>query len=154
LRISSVFTRSAVLVGAALALAGCGGAGLDYGTQSISTTACQGFTPALVSPASGDQTVSTTISSVEMSVSPSTSGPAETPSGYQLIIENASTGAEVAAVTLAATSPPSGAPANTTYLMGTLSVTLTANTEYDVSLYNTASTCENKSFASFKTGSS
>lgn len=151
---SRVFTRCAVALGATVALAGCGGAGLDYGAYSISTTACTGFTPALVTPAPNATGVPDATSTITLSVTPTTSALAETPTAYQLILDDSVTGDvyyEQLAVTTVA-NPTAGYA----YIKATIlsPQPLAASRLYYVGLYNTASTCEVKDFAEFTTGTS
>ncbi|MGD0052399.1 MAG: hypothetical protein ABSD03_11405 [Vulcanimicrobiaceae bacterium] len=137
----------------AVLVAGCGGGGaLDYGTTSINTTACTGFTPALVSPAPGATNVPDATSSIEISVTPNTSALAETPTAYQLILDdNAGNAYTLGALTVA-----TGAPSGYTYLTASISGTnapqpLAAKDQYYITLYNVSSTCELKDFATFTT---
>jgi hypothetical protein len=158
LRITSrVFARSAVTFGATLALAGCGGAGLDYGTYSISTTACTGFTPALVSPANNATNVPPSTSTIELSVTPATSPLAATPSNYQLVIDDTVTGDVYYDALTVTSAPATGAVAGDVYLKSTITspvLPLAPSRLYYIGIYNTSSTCEVKDFAGFTTGTS
>jgi hypothetical protein len=156
LRITSrVFTRCAVALGATLAFAGCGGAGLDYGALSINTAACTGVNPTLVAPAPNATGVPTSTASITLAVTPATSGLAETPSAYQLTLDDGATG-DVYYDALTTTSPPaSGAIPGAVYIQAAITsptLPLAANRLYYVGVYNTASTCELKDFAKFTTG--
>jgi hypothetical protein len=141
----------------AVLVAGCGGGGaLDYGTTSINTASCTNTGVALVSPTG--TTVATTTSSVEISAPP-TSPVAETPTAYDLILEDNTNGSDYTLGTLTVASIPAGGSASLVYLTATipdppLAPTLPTSHQFFVTLYNIASTCEVKSFASFTTASS
>jgi hypothetical protein len=156
-RTSSLLVRSALAVAALLAAAGCGGAGLDYGTSSISTTACtvaQMGTPALFSPTNGSTTVPTTTTTIVISVTPQSGALAESPASYDLELSSHSGATTWILGALTPYTPTSGAQAGYTYLSAaipTADLPLSGDTVYDVTLYNIASTCTVNSFAEFTT---
>jgi hypothetical protein len=144
--------RPALAVAALLVAAGCGGgSALDYGTQSINTSACTGFSIALYSPTG--TSVATTTSQIIVSISPQTAGPAESPGSYELLLQSHSGSTSDTLGTPTVTSP-TGAPSGYTYLSANIpsaDLPLAGATIWDVSLYNPSSTCELSSFAEFTT---